>query len=103
MSKPKVSEGHNSLDPQLKSFVERIESLSLEKQAIADDVKEVYSEAKAKGYDLPTIRNIIKLRKMEVEKRRAFLDLLDRYQHALGMLGDTPLGRAASERAAGMN
>jgi uncharacterized protein (UPF0335 family) len=103
MSRKSSNTGHNSLDPQLAQIVERIERLTLEKQAIADGIKDVYAEAKGKGYDTPTIRNVIRLRKMEAEKRRATLDLIDRYMHALGMLGDTPLGNAAAEAAAKMN
>ena len=103
MSKKPTAPGHNSLDPRLKSVVERIERLTVEKQAIADDIKEVYAEAKGSGYDTPTIRNVIRLRKMNEIKRRATLDLIDCYMHALGMLGDTPLGTAAAEAAAKMN
>lgn len=103
MSRPKTAKGHNSLDPRLTEHVEKIERLTLEKTAIGDDIKDVYATAKAQGYDVPTIRNVIRLRKLEDEKRRATLDLIDRYMHALGMLGDTPLGAAAAEAAAKMN
>lgn len=70
---------------RLKSFIERIERLEEEKAALADDIKDVYAEAKSTGFDTKTIRRIIKLRKMEVEKRREEDELLDLYMAALGM------------------
>ena len=71
---------------RLNAFLERIERLQEEKEAIAEDMKEVYGEAKATGFDTKTIRRIIKLRKMEPEKRREQDELLDLYMSAIGML-----------------
>lgn len=68
----------------LKAFIERIERLEEEKKAIADDIKEVYAEAKANGYDTKIIRKIVQLRKMDATKRREETELLDLYLTALG-------------------
>lgn len=70
---------------RLKSFIERVERLEEEKSALAEDIKEVYAEAKAVGFDVKTIRKVIKLRKMDTEKRREEDELLDLYKAAIGM------------------
>lgn len=70
---------------RLKSFVERVERLEEEKSAIAEDIKEVYGEAKATGFDVKIIRRVIKLRKMELDKRREEDELLELYKAAIGM------------------
>jgi uncharacterized protein (UPF0335 family) len=85
---------------QLKSFVERVERLEEEKKAIADDIRDVYLEAKANGYDVPTLRTAIKLRKLNEVERAARFAILENYMEALGMLGDTPLGEAALKHIA---
>jgi uncharacterized protein (UPF0335 family) len=72
---------------QLKSIVERIEKLEEEKKAIADDIKEVFAEAKANGFDVKTLRQVIRLRKQETSERQEQEALLDLYLHALGMGG----------------
>jgi uncharacterized protein (UPF0335 family) len=83
---------------QLRLLIERIERLEEEKKGIADDIKDVYGEAKSTGFDVKTIRAIIQLRKMDVNSRREAEALLDTYKAALGMLDGTPLGRWAVER-----
>jgi uncharacterized protein (UPF0335 family) len=70
---------------QLKSFVERIERLEEEKQTIADDIGEVYSEAKANGYDTKILRQLIRLRRQDKSEREEMEALLDLYMQALGM------------------
>ncbi len=75
---------------QLRSIVERIERLEEEKQALADDIKEVYAEAKANGFDTKTLRQVVRLRKQDMAERQEQEALLDLYMHALGM-------RAAAE------
>lgn len=70
---------------QLRLFIERIERLSEEKQGIADDIKDVFSEAKGQGYDVKTMRSIIKLRGMERDARMEQEALLDTYKAALGL------------------
>jgi uncharacterized protein (UPF0335 family) len=72
---------------QLKSIVERIERLEEEKQALADDIKEVYAEAKANGFDTKTLRTIVALRKQDAAERQEQESLLDLYMQALGMTG----------------
>lgn len=84
---------------QLKAFVERIERLEEEKKAIADDIRDVYAESKANGFDVKALRKIIAIRKQDADKRREHEAIVDTYMHALGMLADTPLGQAAIERA----
>lgn len=71
---------------RLRSFVERIERLEAEKKEIADDIKEVYAEAKGTGYDTKILRKVISLRKMEDHDRREQDELLDLYMQALGMI-----------------
>ena len=71
---------------RLKSFIERIERLEEEKRALAEDIKEVYSEAKGAGFDTKTIRQIIKIRRIDEEDLDEQEALLDTYKRALGML-----------------
>jgi len=71
---------------RLTSFLERVERLEEEKAAIAEDIKEVYAEAKGVGFDVKIMRRLIKLRKMEPDKRREENDLLDLYMSAIGMV-----------------
>lgn len=72
---------------QLKSIVERIERLEEEKKALSDDIKDVYAEAKANGYDTKTLRQVIRLRKQDSSERMEQEALLDLYLNALGMAG----------------
>ncbi len=71
---------------QLKSVIERLERLEEEKRQIADQIKEVYGEAKANGFDTRTIRKVVGLRKKPAEEREEEEALLDLYLSALGML-----------------
>jgi uncharacterized protein (UPF0335 family) len=97
--------GHNSeaanrfAKDHLKAFVERIERLEEEKKAFADDIRDVYAEAKGNGFDVKALRAVIKLRKEDTDKRKEREAILETYLHALGMLADTPLGQAALARA----
>lgn len=70
---------------QLRLFIERIERLEEEKKGIADDIRDVYGEAKANGYDVKTMRAIVRLRKMEKDARDEAEALLDTYKAALGL------------------
>jgi uncharacterized protein (UPF0335 family) len=70
---------------QLKSLVERIEKLEEEKKAIAEDIKEVYAEAKGHGFDTRILRKVIGLRKKDTHEREEEAAVLDLYLHALGM------------------
>jgi len=70
----------------LKAFVERVERLEEEKKAIADDVRDVYAEAKANGFDIKALRTVVKLRKLDINERREQEAVLETYLHALGMV-----------------
>ena len=72
---------------RLRSFIERVERLEEEKAALAADIREVYSEAKGAGFDVKTMRQIIRLRKMEKSDRDEQESLLDLYRHAISMDG----------------
>ena len=69
---------------QLRAFIERIERLEEEKKALADDIKEVYAEAKGNGFDTKTMRQVVRIRKMESADRQEQEALLDLYLAALG-------------------
>ncbi|WP_429068470.1 DUF2312 domain-containing protein [Bosea sp. OAE752] len=69
---------------QLKSIVERIERLEEEKKTIGDDIKEVYAEAKGNGYNPKIIRQVVRLRKIDIDERRENEAILDLYMQAVG-------------------
>ncbi len=71
---------------QLKAIIERIERLEEEKKAIADDIKDVYAEAKANGFEVKALRTIVRLRKQDVDERKEQDAILDLYMQALGMI-----------------
>jgi uncharacterized protein (UPF0335 family) len=79
-----MSSGNVAAD-QLRLFIERIERLEEEKKGIADDVKDVYAEAKSNGYDVKTMRSIVRLRRMEKNARMEAEALLETYKAALGL------------------
>lgn len=70
---------------QIRAFVERIERLEEEKRGIADDLKEVYAEAKGNGFDTKVLRQVVKIRKQDRAERLEQEALLDLYLAALGM------------------
>ena len=72
---------------QLKSIIERIERLEEDKKAIADDIKEVYGEAKANGFDTGILRKIITIRKKPAAERAEEDAIMELYLQALGMPG----------------
>lgn len=71
---------------QLRSIIERIERLEDEKKEVAEQIKEVYAEAKGNGFDVKTLRKVVSLRKKKVEDREEEEAMLDLYLHALGMI-----------------
>ncbi len=73
---------------QLRAFVERVERLEEEKAALTADIREVYAEAKAHGFDVKTMRQIVRLRKIDSDDRAEQEALLDLYKRALGMAAD---------------
>ncbi len=75
---------------QLRAFIERIERMEEEKKAIADDIKEIYAEAKGNGFDTKVLRRVISLRKQDQNERQEQEAILDLYLQALGMAPDLP-------------
>lgn len=69
---------------QLKTIVERIERLEEEKKTVSDDIKEVYGEAKANGYDVKVLRKVVALRKRDLDERKEEEAILDLYLQAVG-------------------
>jgi uncharacterized protein (UPF0335 family) len=70
---------------ELRLLIERIERLEEEKKAMADDIRDVYSEGKSRGYDAKIMRQIVRLRKMETHDRQEMEAILDIYKAALGL------------------
>ena len=70
---------------QLRAFIERIERLEEEKKTIADDIKDVYAEAKGTGFDTKVLRKVVSIRKQDQNERMEQEAVLDLYLHALGM------------------
>jgi uncharacterized protein (UPF0335 family) len=79
-----MAEGNVAAD-QLRLFIERIERLEEEKKGLTDDVRDVYSEAKANGYDPKIMRMVVRLRKMEAHTRQEQDAILETYRSALGL------------------
>jgi uncharacterized protein (UPF0335 family) len=71
---------------QLRAFIERVERLEEEKKALADDIRDVFAEAKGNGFDVKALRAVLKLRKQDVDERREHETIVETYLHALGML-----------------
>lgn len=80
----KLAEGSIAAD-ELRLLIERIERLEEEKKAMADDIRDVYAEAKARGYDGKAMRTVVRLRKMETHVRQEEEAILDTYKAALGL------------------
>ncbi len=76
----------NAADDRLRLLIERIERLEEEKKGIAEDIRDVYAEAKAVGYDPKIMRQIVRLRKMKPDDRSEQEMVLDTYKNALGMV-----------------
>lgn len=70
---------------QLRTIIERVERLEEDKKAIADDIKDVYAEAKANGFDTKILRKVVSIRKKQPHEREEEEAVLDLYMHALGM------------------
>ncbi|KMS59147.1 hypothetical protein V474_07855 [Novosphingobium barchaimii LL02] len=76
---------HRSVDDRLRLLIERVERLEDEKKGISDDIRDVYNELKAVGYDVKIARQIVRIRKMKPDDRREMESLLDTYKSALGI------------------
>ncbi|MBB6228677.1 DUF2312 domain-containing protein [Polymorphobacter multimanifer] len=70
---------------QLRQFIERVETLEEEKKAVADQIKDVYAEAKGTGFDTKTMKSIVRLRAMDANARAEAEALLETYKAALGL------------------
>jgi uncharacterized protein (UPF0335 family) len=75
----------DATDDRLRLLIERIERLEEEKKGIGDDIKDVYLEGKAVGYDTKIMRQIVRLRKMQPDDRKEMEAILDLYKAALGL------------------
>lgn len=80
-----IEESRRPVDDRLRLLVERIERLEEEKKGISEDIRDVYNEAKAVGYDVKMMRQIVRLRKMKPDDRREMDMILDTYRAALGI------------------
>jgi uncharacterized protein (UPF0335 family) len=81
-----AGQGHNSIAAdELRLLIERVERLEEEKKGMADDIRDVYSEAKGQGYDTKTMRAVIRLRKMKANDRQEQQALMETYCAALGL------------------
>ncbi len=88
MTTPDIDGGHNAQTiaaGQLRALIERIERLAEEKQTIADDIKDVYAEAKGVGFDTRAIRELVMLRNQDAAARQEHEAIVDLYKASLGM------------------
>lgn len=93
--------GDNSVNPEvITSFVERVESLRAEKKALSEDEREVFKEVKEAGLSTDAVREIIKIRSQDKDKRKQLQDTIEMYLAALGDFAGTPLGQAGAPAAA---
>ena len=81
-----MSDAQGFARDQLRAFIERIERLEEEKKTIADDIKDVYGEAKSMGFDTKILRKVISIRKQDQDERIEQEAILDTYLQALGMV-----------------
>jgi uncharacterized protein (UPF0335 family) len=77
---------HSFAKDQLKALIERIERLEEEKKAIADDIKDIFAEAKGNGFDVKALRTVLRMRKQDANERAEQQTILETYLQALGML-----------------
>jgi uncharacterized protein (UPF0335 family) len=85
-----MADAHGVARDQLRSFIERIERLEEEKKTIADDIKDVYGEAKATGFDSKILKKVIAIRKQDKDERMEQEAILETYLAALGMIEGPP-------------
>lgn len=88
-NEPEITGGDNAQTvaaAELRQLIERVERLEEERQAIADDIREVFAESKGRGYDTKAMKAIIKLRKMDPNERQEAEALLSLYRDALGLV-----------------
>lgn len=85
VSPEELAAANGNSDDRLRLLIERIERLEEEKKGIGDDIKDVYLEMKAVGYDVKIARQIVRLRKMDPDDRKEMEAILDLYKAALGL------------------
>ena len=85
-----MTDAHGVARDQLRAFIERIERLEEEKKTIADDIKDVYAEAKGTGFDTKILKKVIALRKKDDQERMEEEAILETYLAALGMIEGPP-------------
>jgi uncharacterized protein (UPF0335 family) len=83
---PSIEVLNGAAQGQLKSIIERIERLELDKASVMEDLKSVYAEAKGNGFDTKILRKVVRLRKQDTAKRQEEEALLDLYLSAIGGL-----------------
>lgn len=81
-----IGDNSGAVSEELLAFVERVERLNEERQALADDVKDVFAEVKGRGFDVKAVREIIRIRKQDSAEYREHQEIIDTYLRALGML-----------------
>ena len=81
----KIGDNSGVSGERIRAFVERIEKLNSSKDDICEDIKNVYAEAKGQGFDVATIRELVRLRKKTIEQRHEQLELFSLYASAIGM------------------
>ena len=82
----KEETAHRFAKDQLKAIIARIEKLEEEKKALSDDIRDVYAESKASGFDTTALRAVVRLRKQDAQERNEQQLILETYMNALGML-----------------
>lgn len=92
---------HQSAQNQLRQFIEQLERLEEEKKAIADDIRDKFAEAKALGFDVKIMRQVLRLRKKPKTDREEEEAVLETYLAALGMLDGTPMGEYIARQDTG--
>jgi len=95
-----MPDGSYHIDTALRGFVERIVNLHQDRDAVNGDIREVYGELKDAGFNVTIVRGMVKEHRMDAEARDSLYQLQNEYRIKLGMLADTPLGRAAEPTAA---
>lgn len=88
MAKPEKKETYSGgvSGDRLKQYLERVERLTEEKDGISEDIRDIYSEAKSAGFETKVMRQLVKLRKMDNQKRIEHEELLELYKAAIGLL-----------------
>lgn len=81
-----IGDNSEASDDRLRLLIERVERLEEEKKGVSDDIKDCYSEAKAVGYDVKIMREIVRLRKQNADDRAEHDMLLETYKIALGLV-----------------